>query len=183
MRTPILSPLSSHTQLSIYHSNLSFSSDRRPVNLKRMRLSIKHPLILPLISHLPNSILSKSATYPFTHKHSSGSTYRRLRQIGILQHLRKEEAIHEIIEPAATRRINISQLRVPTTDRTRVVDRQERVPRPVAVHLIASSAVGVVHALKVLGPQYVVAVGDVEAGFLVEGFLVSGCWRVVGVCG
>lgn len=90
-----------------------------------MRLSIIHPLILPIMLNLPHII-------------------RRMNQISILHQLRKQETLLEIIIPASTRRINILETRKSTSDTSRGVDGYEAVPGPISVFLVASGAVGVV---------------------------------------
>lgn len=148
-----------------------------------MRLGIKHPLIHTIMFDLPNIILHALSQRPFPANTSPYSTYRRMNQIAILQHLSKQKAILEIRKPAPAHRIHVPQLREPAADATGRVDGHERVPRPVAVDLVARCAVRVVEGLDDFGAEHVVAGCDVEAGALVEGCLVCGRRRVVGVVG
>lgn len=106
-----------------------------------------------------------------------------MNQITILQHLRKPEAILEIIIAPSTRRINILQLRKPATHTSRRINGHKCIPSPIPVCLITGRSVRVVETLNNFRTKDVIAVRDEEAGFFVECSLV--CWRlgVVGVIG
>jgi hypothetical protein len=99
-------------------------------------------------------------------------------QIGILQHLRQKKAILHIQEPAPAHSIDIFHLTVPRPHPRRRIDSQKRIPRPIAVFLIARHAVRVVKALQDFRPQDVDRVADVEARALVEGEICS--WHAGG---
>jgi hypothetical protein len=106
-----------------------------------------------------------------------------MNQITILQHLRKPKAILEIIIPTTTRRINILQLRKPTPNPRRRINRHKSIPSPIPVRLITRRSISVVETFDDFWTQDVIAVRDVETSFLVKRSLVS--WRrgVVGVIG
>lgn len=96
-------------------------------------------------------------------------------EITILHNFCKQKAVLEIIVTAAIRRIDILQFRKARTNPACAVDRDERIPRPVTVGLIASDSVSIVETLNDFWAKDVDSVLDVEASFLIKGDLIS--WR------
>lgn len=105
---------------------------------------------------------------------SKDITHRRMDQITILQHLREQKALLIIRLLPTPWRVHIADATEPTPSPRRRVDRHKRIPRPIAIHLIARNAVCVIIRLDHLRPRDVLAVLDPEAGFRVEGRLVGG---------
>ncbi len=92
-------------------------------------------------------------------------------KIAVLEHLGEEEALLEVLEPAAAGAVDVVDGRVAAAHVGGLVDADVGLPRPVLVLGVARSAVRVVQALEVLGPQDVDARRDPEPGVLVEGRL------------
>lgn len=119
-------------------------------NPERMRLSIKHKLILPIRLNLPGTILGKN-------------------QIQILQRLGDPETLHHREMAAAILLQHIMQARKPVFDAARLVQCDKGIPGDFLPFRVPGGTVGVVDRLEHFGAQDVCGGGGPEAGLVVEG--------------
>jgi hypothetical protein len=172
-------------------------SNWRPGNSERMSFSVEHELILAVMIRLPNTILftvhisiyfvipdlgTSSPRMPCPRIQKRSETYGRLDQITIFHHLRKQEAVLKVIVPSPTWSINIPQLRKSTSHSARSINSYKRIPRPVAIRLIACGPIRVVETLDDFRPEDILSIGDVETCFGVERGLGRGRRGIVAVC-
>jgi len=104
-------------------------------------------------------------------------------QIAILQDLREEETILEVVESTTVSRVHVLQLGESGADAAGGVDCDEAIPGPVPVCLVARGSVGVVETLDDFRAEDVRPVRDVEACFFVEGLFIRGRAWVGGIIG
>ena len=115
-----------------------------------MPFAVEHKLIRAVAwLHLPGAILADP-------------------QIGVLEHLGEQEALLVVLLVAPVLRVDIAHARKARLRPARRIDRDKRIPHPVAVLPVARHPVCVVEALHDLRPQDVAAVRDVEPGALVQ---------------
>lgn len=112
-------------------------------------LGVENPLVVVVGRDLPGRVLG-------------------LDQEAVLEDLGEPEALLEVGLLAAAHRVDIRDAAEADAGAGRLVDSQERVPRPVLVLGVARRPVCVVEALDHLGPQHVAARRDPEPGFRVE---------------
>jgi hypothetical protein len=168
-------------ELNIFPPQFPKPLNRWSNNLERMSFSIKYPFINPIMFNLPNIILVSISTCLSVQHHTilkEKRTHRRMNQITILQHLRKQETILKILKPASPRLIHIIQLRKAAPSSRRPINRHKRIPRPIPILLIPCRSVRIIEALDNLRTKDVIGGRDVEPRFFVERSLVRWGRRV-----
>lgn len=147
-----------------------------------MRFSIEDKVINTTIVDLPRGILFALASHPLAIPYSR-ITYISMNQIRILQHLREQKAILEVIIAAPIRGIHIRQLRKPTSNFTINANTLKSCPRPISILLISSDSISIIDTLHDFGTEDVIRVGDPEAVVVVERCISFGWLGIDGVGG